>query len=490
MPSGFCENSDGGCPVPDIVIQVPVELKPVAEAVGELVAQVQSALACPGGGPAREYARFEGEVEQAAAKLERAVHQVVLSSLDVDAPRVMIDGRRYSRVERSEASYNTKAGAVSVMRSLFRADGERNARVVDAVSLRAGVVGDGWLPHTAAAMAHLLQQGTSREAEVTGQRIGRLPYSRSSFERVGHEVGVLAEVHRIEVDDALAEALAVPAEAASLSLSIDRVSLPMEEPRARPAGRPRKNAPRNPVARVFRMAYCATVTLHDEQGEALRTIRYGCMPESDPATLCSAMARDAAAILERRPDLRVALLADGAPEMWNLLESQPGLLAGRRITKLIDLWHVLEKLGKAARVIYGAETADAVLRRWRLLLLNRTAAARTILDVLIVSGLEQARRDGERPVHDAITYLTNNADRMQYVGARRAGLPLGSGNVEATCKSLVEQRMKRAGARWKHVTGKHILHLRALALSDRWEPAISLTLRHQRKSVVALQATA
>ena len=72
---------------------------------------------------------------------------------------------------------------------------------------------------------------------------------------------------------------------------------------------------------------------------------------------------------------------------------------------------------------------------------------------------------------------------MNYAGARRQGLPIGSGNVEATCKSLVSVRMKRPGARWKHTTGDEVLQLRALQLSDRWTPAVQRATRPLAKPV-------
>jgi hypothetical protein len=64
-------------------------------------------------------------------------------------------------------------------------------------------------------MAHLIAQGTSREAEVTGRELARLPYSRSSFERVGHEVGTLFRRAQPRIEQALIEEFPVPSEARS-----------------------------------------------------------------------------------------------------------------------------------------------------------------------------------------------------------------------------------------------------------------------------------
>jgi hypothetical protein len=343
----------------------------------------------------------------------------------------------------------------------------------------AGAIGDGWLPATAQAMAFLHQQAPSRDAEKAARQLGRLPYSRASFERVSHELAEQYLPHQADIENELIEELAIPREAQAISVAADRVALPMEEPRKRPVGRPRKDAPKRPVSRAWRMAYCGTLTLHGKDGEALHTLRYATTPNGEAALMCEGMVADLQHLLQRRPDLAVVLLGDGSPENWNLL----GCVGDLEHVEVLDFWHLIEKLSKAAAAIHGVELGRSVTARWRLRLRNCSTAAGAILAELQASGCEHRQRDGKQPVHEAITYLRNNLARMDYRAALDRALPIGSGVVEATCKTLVGVRMKRCGSRWKEPTANHVLQLRALALSDRFAAAMDKLFAIRRTAV-------
>ena len=467
-----------------IVIEISEELKAVGEAVEALARQIAAAWRSTRGGKALAYAEIEQQLAAGAAAIERAGHQAILQGLDVDRPQVLIEGKEYVRVGRYEATYYTLAGPVEVTRALYREVGQRNAKTVSAVSLRAGAVDEVWLPGAAQAMAYLLQQGTAREAAATARVLGRVPYARASFERVGHGVAAQYIGRQAAIEDVLSEEYELPPDAVSVSVALDRVSLPMEEALGETLREQSPGEPARQVCRQFRMAYCATVTLHDREGHALHTVRYGRMPQGDIEQLCAGLAAEVRTLLRKRPTLQVMVLADGALELWKRLEQALNKATlGVPVHRLVDFWHLLEKLGKAAPVLYGEAHASTVLQNWRLRLLNRVQTLGEIWAELQNSGSEGVRVGTSRPVHEAITYLENHRPYMNYAAARKRGLPVGSGNVEATCKSLVALRMKRPGARWKEATGEQVLQLRALALSDRWDTAMGLTLRPLRKAI-------
>ena len=58
---------------------------------------------------------------------------------------------------------------------------------------------------------------------------------------------------------------------------------------------------------------------------------------------------------------------------------------------------------------------------------------------------------------------------MTYAAFRARGLPIGSGPVEAACKTLVNARLKRSGMRWTREGGQHVLNLRRHEKADRWD---------------------
>ena len=378
-----------------VLVEVPERLAKVlerlvkADALGEQMASGTEKL---------DWRRLSSEIEAAGAAAEREISRRALQRLDERGKNITVDGKTYRRVGRHEGTYYTKAGPVTLLRSLYRNAAVRNDKTVDAIALKLGCVEDGWLPETADAMACLLQSVPAGEAEKLAAKLGRVQYSASSFNRVGTAVGGLYEAQRGDIEDALIEACVIPDKTHSLTVSLDRVALPMEIDVPRKAGRPKKDAPKRSIARVFEMAWVGTVSLVDAKGEALHTIRYGAvatkMPEK-PDQLLESMLGDVRALLAKQPGLKVTAVCDGAKDLVDLLDAnftQASL--GVAVTRLVDFWHVIEKLGKATTVMFGAAGSQR-LGQWKLRLLNSPHAPAQILRELHDSGRE-SRRSAKR----------------------------------------------------------------------------------------------
>jgi len=135
-----------------------------------------------------------------------------------------------------------------------------------------------------------------------------------------------------------------------------------------------------------------------------------------------------------------------------------------KATFIIDLYHAREHLAAFARALgIGLDTS------WY-------RAARRILDKgqidrLIQHMRERLPRSGPRRAEGLkqIAYCENNAEHMRYGRYRRQKLFVGSGVIEAGCRTVVGVRLKGSGMRWSVPGANAILALRCAILSRRFE---------------------
>ena len=258
-----------------------------------------------------------------------------------------------------------------------------------------------------------------------------------------------------------------------LAVSLDGVMVPMKGTgRAEKRSQPDKQAS-GPAG--YREVGCGTVVLYDAGGERLSTVRYGRMPEYKKITLCGQLKAECQSILALRPDLKVIKLADGAEENWRFLDDldlglPPHLLVEVEEASSVDFCHAAEHLKKACDAIWNdnAVKSKAEFERYRTLLKEEDNGVETVIRSLKYH-FGRARSRRRELIEEQLTYFRNQRHRMQYAQYLREGLPIGSGVVEAACKTLATQRMKQSGMSWGQDGGQAILTLRSLIQSNRWE---------------------
>ena len=117
----------------------------------------------------------------------------------------------------------------------------------------------------------------------------------------------------------------------------------------------------------------------------------------------------------------------------------------------------------------------------RHLLLNDPDGVGKVIRAL---GYQRKKFPRRTRIGEVLRYFRRNRHRMRYADTQARHLPIGSGVVEAACKTLVMQRLKRSGMRWRHAGGQAILTLRALLQSSRVDQAWALLSEAYRQEVI------
>jgi hypothetical protein len=158
------------------------------------------------------------------------------------------------------------------------------------------------------------------------------------------------------------------------------------------------------------------------------------------------------------------VLGDGAPWIWNLADQHfPGAI------QIVDLYHARQHLWKTAALLHPQDPLAKKL--WMIPMKDRLDDGNIEPLVTHLREIAAAHADAADLAQGLLKeaeYFATNADRMHYPEFREKGLFVGSGVVEAGCKSVIGSRLKRSGMFWT-VRGANSIALRCCRINGRFE---------------------
>lgn len=214
-----------------------------------------------------------------------------------------------------------------------------------------------------------------------------------------------------------------------------------------------------------RQIKCGVVFLleRDEDG------RYRKIPDSSVHVLSFGDVAGFAAQLEKarqklgaRHVAKLIVVSDGAEWIWNLVANR-----FRQAFEVVDFWHAAEHLHELCVFAYGQGAAV----KERFIELRHKLKRYGVNTVIRHFESLPASRAKRRGINQRLRYFRTHRERMQYHRFRREGWPIGSGDVEGACKSLIKQRTDLSGQRWSPEGALNVLWVRALVtdgLHDRY----------------------
>jgi len=293
---------------------------------------------------------------------------------------------------------------------------------------------------------------TYLKAERHLERTGGITVSARQIQRVVQRVGVNAQAWQER------EAQPGPCDTPILYVSGDGTGVPMVAEELK--GRRGKQADGKAKTRQAYLGCVFTQHRLDEKGRPVR--------DYESTTYVSSFkAIDHFGPLLRQEAIRrgmasagkTVLLIDGAAGLANM-----GKLCFKDSVQIVDFYHAMEHAAKVLEALIGKTHPDYKKRvgRW----------AKRLLKDKVQSLIKESRREcagqpQESAVEEALGYFVNNVSRMQYGTFRAAGFFIGSGVVEAGCKTVIGSRCKQSGMFWSESGAQNILALRCIHSSRR-----------------------
>lgn len=264
----------------------------------------------------------------------------------------------------------------------------------------------------------------------------------------------------------------------TLYASYDGTGVPMRKSETQ--GRKGKQADGSSATREVKLGSVFTSQGVDENGHPIRdpgSTTY--VASFETAGEFGSMIRQEAQIRGLGRAGRFAVLGDGARWIWNLAR-----INFPQAKQILDFYHACEHLSVLANALFPANDKKVarLVRKW----------TKWIEHDKVLHLVDEVQKDlpHHGPRRDTaiceMGYFKRNADRMMYATFRKEGYFIGSGVVEAGCKTVVGKRAKQSGMFWKVYGAQNILNIRCSVMSDTydayWQARIQTQIQQLRSA--------
>ncbi len=232
-----------------------------------------------------------------------------------------------------------------------------------------------------------------------------------------------------------------------------------------------------PMRPFWEEASTGTLSVLDRRGRRLGTVYVGRMPQAGQGTLTAQLQGLLREVLRRsRKTPRLVYVTDAGSHPQDFFRYHLRWMTHPRTGQrlhwewIVDYYHACERISKLAEGIFDHDKESmAWASQMRRALRDQRGGVTRVLQTAQALRRHRGLRRSRKEFDTALNYLKKYAKHMDYAGARRRRLPIGSGVTEAACKTIFGYRFKQSGMRWRDPQGQHVLDLRLVLKSNVWE---------------------
>jgi hypothetical protein len=156
------------------------------------------------------------------------------------------------------------------------------------------------------------------------------------------------------------------------------------------------------------------------------------------------------------------VLGDGAEWIWNIADQH---FAGA--IQIVDVWHAREHLWDLAAKLFPSDEKQR--KRWAKKLIQKLNRGKVENVVSELRSFPTRRAESRDELRIQADYFDRNRTRMRYPKFRKLSLFIGSGVIEAGCRTVIGSRLKQSGMFWTVRGANAIIALRCNRLSGKFE---------------------